>query len=225
MNPAANRALAQCNALPVECVGIQPAPERSKAPASVRMRESRDDEALMHLVNEASFRHSASHLDPSPSLEIFRAWLASLGNDRFEAVAEIDAHVIGYCGLFIYPQRRNHAGWLFIGVRESYRGIGIGEKLLRALIAASDILFGLGRLELTVYADNNAALNLYRKNGFEIEGRHKNFVRRGTEYIDAYSMVRIRTEAGPPKSMDEFRARIKSLAPFMVSDELWRQNG
>lgn len=217
MNPAANGDLGRHRLLPEERMRVQTAPMCLAAPASVRMRESRDDEALMQLVNEASFRHSASHLDPSPSLEIFRGWLASLGNDRFEIVAEIEAQVVGYCGLFIFPQRRNHAGWFFLGVREKSRGMGVGERLMQTLIAAADVLFGLGRLELTVYADNDAALSLYRKSGFEIEGRHRNFVRRGDEYIDAYSMVRIRAEAGPPKSMDELRTRINMLAPFMVA--------
>jgi putative acetyltransferase len=187
---------------------------RFRAVANIRMREALDDPSILRLMNEETFRHSASHMDPFPSLEDFRAWLASLGNDRFEMVAEIEGEVVGFCGLFIYPQRRNHAGWFFLGIRKSFQGLGVGGRLLQALIAAADVLFGLGRLELTVYADNEAAIHLYRKFGFEIEGRHSNFVRRGDGHVDAYSMARIRAEAGPPKSMDELQSRVKRIAPL-----------
>ena len=154
-----------------------------------------------------------SHLDPFPTIDGFRDWFAGLGDRRFETVAEIDGEVVGLSGLYIYPQRRGHAAWFFLGVRERFQGKGIGKKLLHATVVAADILLGLGRLELTVFADNARAISLYRKFGFEIEGRHRNFVHRGDEQVDAYSMARLRPETGPPRSMDELRARVEKLRP------------
>ena len=181
----------------------------------VRLREDRDDGAICELVNEESFRHGASHFHPFPALDGFRAWLASLGDNRLEIVAEIEGQVIGFCGLYILPQRRNHCAWFFLGVRERFQGNGVGNSLLQTMIAASDVLFGLGRLELTVFADNERAIGLYRKFGFEIEGRHRNFVHRGHEKIDAYTMARVRPDARPPNSVEEFHARVAELARWL----------
>jgi putative acetyltransferase len=47
-------------------------------------------------------------------------------------------------------------------------------------------------LELTVYTDNPAALALYRKFGFEQEGLLKAFAYRAGDYVDAYTMARVR---------------------------------
>jgi L-phenylalanine/L-methionine N-acetyltransferase len=46
------------------------------------------------------------------------------------------------------------------------------------------------RLELTVYTDNAAAVALYRKQGFVIEGTHRGFALRDGVYIDAHAMAR-----------------------------------
>jgi putative acetyltransferase len=196
---------------------VRGAPARTGVAIAVRLRDDRDDLSIFELVNEACFRHGASHLDPFPALDGFRAWLSGLGDTRFETVAEIDGQVVGFCGLYILPQRRNHCAWFFLGVRESFQGNGVGKRLLQTTIAAADILFGLGRLELTVFADNEKALSLYRKFGFEIEGRHRNFVHRGDERVDAYSMARIRAEAGPPNSVEELQERIRELACWFRS--------
>jgi hypothetical protein len=49
------------------------------------------------------------------------------------------------------------------------------------------------RPELTVYTDNVAALTLYRKFGFELEGTHKDYAFRAGRYVDAYAMARLRS--------------------------------
>jgi L-phenylalanine/L-methionine N-acetyltransferase len=48
------------------------------------------------------------------------------------------------------------------------------------------------RVELSVYTDNAAGIALYEKFGFEIEGTHHRYAFRNGEYVDAYSMARIR---------------------------------
>jgi len=50
----------------------------------------------------------------------------------------------------------------------------------------------IDRIELTVFADNPAAVALYKKFGFEIEGTGRNFALRNGEYVDAYYMARMK---------------------------------
>jgi RimJ/RimL family protein N-acetyltransferase len=45
----------------------------------------------------------------------------------------------------------------------------VGERLIRQTLDAARV-FGLHRVELTVREDNENAIALYRKIGFEIEG-------------------------------------------------------
>ena len=50
----------------------------------------------------------------------------------------------------------------------------------------------LARIELTVFTDNEAAIALYRKFGFEIEGTLRKYAFRDGEFVDAYAMARIK---------------------------------
>ncbi len=43
-----------------------------------------------------------------------------------------------------------------------------------------------------MYTDNAAAVALYKKFGFEIESTHRRYAFRNGEYLDAYSMARIK---------------------------------
>jgi putative acetyltransferase len=49
----------------------------------------------------------------------------------------------------------------------------------------------LRRVQLTVFGDNGPAIKLYRRFGFEIEGRHRDFIRRGEGFVDGYTMARL----------------------------------
>jgi RimJ/RimL family protein N-acetyltransferase len=67
--------------------------------------------------------------------------------------------------------RLRHRGRLGIGVQASYRGVGVGETLLRALLGWAAVEPELERVELSVFAHNTRAINLYRNLGFVEEAR------------------------------------------------------
>ena len=48
------------------------------------------------------------------------------------------------------------------------------------------------RIELTVFVDNEPAVAVYKKHGFEIEGTGKKYGLRNGEYVDAYFMARVK---------------------------------
>jgi putative acetyltransferase len=83
-------------------------------------------------------------------------------------------------------------GEIHTAVRDDWHGKGVGTALMEAALDLADNWPNLTRLELTVYADNAAGIALYEKFGFEIEGTHRRYPFRSGEYVDAYSMARIR---------------------------------
>jgi ribosomal protein S18 acetylase RimI-like enzyme len=68
-----------------------------------------------------------------------------------------------------------HSGVLGMGLLPRFRRQGIGERLIRQTVAATRA-FGLHRVELTVREDNSGAIELYKKIGFEIEGRQRDAI-------------------------------------------------
>jgi putative acetyltransferase len=61
-----------------------------------------------------------------------------------------------------------------------------------ALVHLSDDWLNLKRLELTVYVDNEPAIRLYRKFGFEMEGTRRADTFRDGKYVDSYVMARLK---------------------------------
>jgi putative acetyltransferase len=110
-------------------------------------------------------------------------------------VAERDGAIVGNSGLHpltLAPQvRRRHVASIGIAVASEAQGQGVGTALMQAMCDYADRWLGLLRIELTVYVDNARAIALYRKFGFEIEGRFRGYAMRDGELVDAFSMARI----------------------------------
>ncbi|MCI0662689.1 MAG: GNAT family N-acetyltransferase, partial [Acidobacteria bacterium] len=77
-------------------------------------------------------------------------------------------------------------------VRDDWQGKGIGAAMMRAVIDLADKWLNLARIELTVFTDNEPAIALYRKFGFETEGTLRKYAFRDGEFVDAYAMARIK---------------------------------
>jgi putative acetyltransferase len=84
-----------------------------------------------------------------------------------------------------------------MAVHSAWQGKGVGSALMRALCSLADGWLNVTRLELTVFTDNERALALYRKFGFEIEGTHRAYALRAGRYVDTYTMARIRPKEPP----------------------------
>ncbi len=108
---------------------------------------------------------------PYPSLEMWRKRLAEVPADDYILVATIAGEVIGSLGLHAASKspRRRHVGALGMSVRD--------DRQRR----------------------NLAAMRLYRKFGFAIEGTCRAYAFRDGGYVDAYQMARLH----PALKMDE----------------------
>jgi len=77
-----------------------------------------------------------------------------------------------------------------IGVRRSAGGAGIGTALMAELNTWAE-QHGVHRLELTVMADNERAIALYRRSGYEIEGIRRDSLHIEGSYVDELAMARL----------------------------------
>ena len=107
-------------------------------------------------------------------------------------VAEIDGRVIGDAGLHLNRGRRAHSGSIGMSVHDDFQGRGVGTALMEKLMDLADNWYNLLRIDLQVYADNEAAIRLYRRFGFVVEGTLRSYAYRAGEFVDAYYMARLR---------------------------------
>lgn len=83
-----------------------------------------------------------------------------------------------------------HVGDVGIVIRESYRDIGIGTKMMKALIDQAK-QWGLKVLTLRVFASNKRAFHVYEKVGFVQTGCIPRKFFREDEYIDEIIMTKL----------------------------------
>ena len=158
----------------------------------VRHSEPEDYRAV-HLVYSSPRAMAETLGVPFASEQEWREELARRREDRFSIVACVRGEVVGHLSLSIYMNpRTRHAGHFGIAVRDDWQGKGIGTELMKACLDLADNWLGLRRLDLRVYVDNEPAISLYKKFGFEIEGTHKRFAFRDGEYVNAHVMARLR---------------------------------
>lgn len=131
---------------------------------------------------------------PFPSLEIWRKRLEETSEGTFRLVACSEDEIAGQLDLYTFPNhpRRRHVGQIGMAVRDDFQGQGVGTELMQAAVDVADNWLNLSRLELEVYTDNEPALRLYKKFGFEIEGTMTRYAFRAGQYVDVHGMARLR---------------------------------
>jgi putative acetyltransferase len=108
-------------------------------------------------------------------------------------VAEVEGRVVGCSSLQpVGSPRMRHVARCGLMVHPDYWNQGVGSALVGAIVDMADNWLNLTRVELTVYVDNAAAIHLYEKLGFCIEGTLRAYAFRDGEYVDAYMMARVR---------------------------------
>jgi putative acetyltransferase len=120
--------------------------------------------------------------------------------ERFDApdtqeilfIAELDGQLAGSAGLHPAPQlRRRHCAHLGISVAPEAQRHGVGSALMQTLCDHADRWAQILRLELTVFADNEAAIRLYERFGFRREGLHRAYAMRDGRFVDTVAMARL----------------------------------
>lgn len=115
----------------------------------------------------------------------------SVNGDNLVLVAIDEGNIVGFLSAQRgVPRRIRHSAYIVTGIREKYRGKGIGSKLFLELDNWA-IENHITRLELTVICSNTIAKQLYEKHGFEIEGMKKNTMIIDGIYADEFCMAKL----------------------------------
>lgn len=138
------------------------------------------------VMDESGFRFSQEEME-----RIFEAGIENPG--ELCLLAKVGSEVIGAISVKSSKQFRiSHIGNIFIAIKKDYWGHGLGTILLDEVIEWAQEMDLLKRLELTVQVRNQAAVHLYQKMGFVIEGTQVRGARTDEgEWLDLYYMGRL----------------------------------
>jgi ribosomal protein S18 acetylase RimI-like enzyme len=129
--------------------------------------------------------------DGPPSETALAARLQHVSRDRAVVwLAELGGRAVGWCeATRLGAARLEHVALLTVAVSRGNRGVGVGRALLTEAEAWAR-QWGLRKLSLHVRSGNAAAIGLYRRLGFELEGVERGQVRHGGAFEDNLIMAK-----------------------------------
>jgi len=144
---------------------------------------------MRRLESENSFMMYEASEIPDENLLCERLVANSKTRKEIFLLAHATEDLYGYALVFRGNLRRNKGvGTLALGVVEASQGYGVGSALITEAIAWA-IHYQLYRVQLQVQTDNQKALHLYRKFGFQHEGTLRRCALVNGEYVDKHQMA------------------------------------
>ena len=144
-------------------------------------------EAVGSETDNLSFSGESLKLTPDSEKRFLNRFVSNRKN--LMLVAEYNGEIVGNASVERNrTPRYSHRAELSVAVKKDFWGQGIASRLMELLIEfskESDIEI----LYLEARADNERALNLYKKFGFSEIGRYEKFFKIGGKYHDASLMT------------------------------------
>lgn len=159
----------------------------------IREAHIEDAEDILNFIKEVSDETDFLISDSSErdfNIKKEREFLQNMQSSILEKMFlyKIENEIVGTCGVNgINKKRIKHKVGLGITVLKKYWGEGIGGKLINHAIEYCK-LNSIKKIELEVRIDNERAIKLYKKFGFEIEGEIKKSVYLNGNYYNCYFM-------------------------------------
>ena len=162
----------------------------------IKIRKARleDFPQIYEILQQQEVIRYTGHLSPPSEESARERWEQRLSDPLVHTfVAEASGKVVGYCRLKQKEGRESHVGEItIVAAYPDWWNKGVGTSLMKAALRLADDSLGLKRVRLTVHSDNKAAIHLYSKLGFQIEGRERKATFRDGKHLDTLVMGRIR---------------------------------
>jgi putative acetyltransferase len=110
-------------------------------------------------------------------------WFVAEKNDKVIGLIILNNHL---------NPRKCHVGGITVMVNSDYHNMGVGTMLMNKVVELADSKLNIKRLELGVFTENQAAIKLYKKFNFEVEGIKRKSALRNDQFADEYYMGRIK---------------------------------
>ncbi len=157
----------------------------------IRPLRREDAEDLYRIITLPEVARNLLQL-PSMALAETLAHVQNHRPEQHRLVAQVGQEVVGNISLTLERNpRRRHAARLGMYVSPALWNQGIGSRLMAAALDIADNWLNLKRVELEVMTDNVAAVHLYQKFGFAIEGCRRYAAYGGGRWADEYVMARL----------------------------------
>ncbi|MBT0730921.1 GNAT family N-acetyltransferase [Rosenbergiella nectarea] len=164
---------------------------------SVNIRAvTREDAArLAEIYGQPATQQNTLQL-PCPSVELWEQKIINYPNvGHIGFVAELDGLVVGNITLFTQKVvRLRHVVSFGIAVDSHYTRRGIARQLIDFGLDYAFNWLAAQRVELSVFADNQAAIALYQHLGFVVEGTQRQAALKNGRYQDTIMMSKLASE-------------------------------
>ena len=178
---------------------LKPQSFKSKSGSNVTIRSAAklDAAAILELstvvIGEEIYQLT-SGAEFKMTIEAEEKWIDSHQSNpnHIILVAEINSKIVGLLDFSNgHRQRIAHTGEFGMSVEKSVRDQGIGTLLLKVLAEWAAKNPVIEKIGLNVHSNNDRAIAVYRKMGFEVEGVRKRDLKYSEdEYIDTVVMGR-----------------------------------
>jgi phosphinothricin acetyltransferase len=151
-----------------------------------------DAAAIAEIHNQGIEDRIATYETEPRSAEEQQAWLRAIADHFPVVVAQIDDEIVGWAGAGPYRTRECYRGIgeFSIYVRRDWRGRGVGDLLIAALISEAERL-GLWKLLSRIFPFNAASRALCRKHGFREVGVYEKHARLDGRWLDVVIVERL----------------------------------
>jgi L-amino acid N-acyltransferase YncA len=151
-----------------------------------------DAPAIAEIYNQGIEDRVATYETELRSAEEQQAWLRAAADRYPTIVAQIDGEIAGWASAGPYRTRECYRGIgeFSIYVRRDWRGRGVGDLLIAALINEAERL-GLWKLLSRIFPFNASSRALCRKHGFREVGVYEKHARLDGRWLDVVIVERL----------------------------------